>query len=121
MVTHEGALGKVFLNLLLNAAHAIPEGAPGENEVRLAAHTRAEWVIVEVTDSGVGMSPVVREHIFDLFLASEANRSTEFTAGLFLTRAIVQRSGGRIEVESEPARGTTVRVLLPIWREDGAR
>jgi PAS domain S-box-containing protein len=121
VAAHAGALGKVFLNLLRNAAYAIPEGSPEENEVRLAAYLRGERLVVEVTDSGVGMSPVARDHMFDLFLASEANTSPEFTAGLFLCRAIVQRAGGQMEVESEPARGTTVRVLLPVWGEDIVR
>ena len=121
VVAHAGALGKVFLNLLRNAAQAIPDGAPDENEVRLSAYASGERLVVEVTDTGVGMSPVAREHMFDLFLASEANTSPEFTAGLFLCRAIVQRSGGRMEVESEPARGTTVRVLLPVCGDDAVR
>ena len=121
VVAHEGALGKVFLSLLLHAARAIPEGSPEENEIRVAAHVRGGGVVVEVTDSGVGMSPIVREHMFDLFLASEADPSPEFSAGLFLSRAIVERSGGHVEVESEPARGTTVRVVLPACGEDTAR
>ncbi len=121
VVAHEGTLGKVFLDLLLNAAYGIPEGAPEDNEVRVVAYLRGERLVVEVTDSGVGMSPLAREHMFDLFLASEANKSPEFSAGLFLCRAIIERSGGQIEVESEPARGTTVRVLLPLSKEDVVR
>jgi signal transduction histidine kinase len=120
VVAHEGELGKVFLNLLLNAAQAIPEGSPEDNEVRLTAYLRGERLIVEVTDSGVGMSPPMREHIFDLFLANETNKSTEFGPGRFLARAIVLRYGGQIEVESAPARGTTLRVLLPVSKEHAA-
>ena len=118
VVTHEGALGKVFLNLLLGAAHAIPEGSPEDNEIRLAAYLHGERLFVEITDSGVGMSLPMREHMFDLFLANEPNKSPESAAGLFLSRAVVQRYGGSIEVESAPARGTTVRVLLPVSSED---
>jgi signal transduction histidine kinase len=60
----------------------------------------------------------MREHMFDLFLANEPNKSPESAAGLFLSRAVVRRYGGSIEVESAPARGTTVRVLLPVSSED---
>jgi signal transduction histidine kinase len=60
----------------------------------------------------------MREHVFDLFLANEPNKSPESAAGLFLSRAVVQRYGGSIEVESAPARGTIVRVLLPVSSED---
>ena len=113
VLAQDRALRKVFLNLLLHAAHAIPEGSPEDNEIRLDARTRGEHVLVEVTDTGIGMSPQQQEQVLDLFFPARARRATGVGVGLSLCRASVEGCGGSLEVESEPGRGTTVRVLLP--------
>ncbi|XXF80680.1 response regulator [Myxococcaceae bacterium GXIMD 01537] len=110
-------MAQVFLNLLLNAGHAL-EGARGEPRVRVRLRTgpsgQAE---AEVTDSGQGINP---EHLPRLFEPYFTTRPPgEGTGlGLFICRSLVESFGGRIQVESEPGLGTTFRITLPSCAED---
>jgi signal transduction histidine kinase/CheY-like chemotaxis protein len=109
-IDHE--LGQVFLNLLLNAAQAIPEGRARENTIRVEAATDPMgWARIEVRDSGVGMAPEVQKRIFEPFFTTK--RGTGTGLGLAIAHGIVASAGGRIEVESRLGAGTTVRVSLP--------
>ena len=113
----EHRLGQVFLNLILNAAQAIPEGHLAENLVRVAARRGAEdEVLVEVEDTGCGMSPQVLARIFDPFFTT---KPVGFGTGLGLSicHGIVTSAGGRIDVSSRPERGSLFRVRLPVARE----
>lgn len=102
-------LNQVFMNILVNAAHAIEEH--GTITVRTGADGDEVWV--EIEDSGKG---IAREHlnrIFDPFFTTKpVGKGTGL--GLSLSYGIVQKHHGRIEVESEPGRGTTFRVRLPV-------
>ena len=104
-------LGQVFLNLLVNAAQSIPEGAPESNEIRVGARPVGEHLEIIVSDTGVGISPEKLDQIFDPFFTT---RSGGLGLGLALCNSIVQRLGGEIRVASRPGRGTTFRVLLPM-------
>jgi signal transduction histidine kinase/ActR/RegA family two-component response regulator len=106
-------LAQVFLNLLLNAAHAIREGAPSRNEICVRTYTDdAGLVVIEITDTGVGMSAAVQERIFDPFYTLKP--PGEGTGlGLTTALAIVHATGGTITVESTEGRGATFRVKLP--------
>ncbi|AKF81553.1 histidine kinase [Myxococcus fulvus 124B02] len=109
----EGRFGQVFLNLLINAAHAIPEGKPEHNEVRVVLRASGDRVIVEVSDTGVGMTPEVRARIFDPFFTTKpVGEGTGL--GLSICHGIVTGFGGDISVESEVGRGSTFRVSLPV-------
>lgn len=112
----EARLGQVFLNLLINAAHAIPEGRPDENKVRLRARqVDSDRIVVEVQDSGIGVADEVADRIFDPFFSTkEKNLGTGL--GLAICHRIVSDLGGRIEVESAPERGTIFRVHLQVAR-----
>jgi len=108
----EARLGQVFLNLLVNAAHAIPEGAAEANEVRLRVRPAEPGMIaVEVSDTGAGIAPDVIEHVFDPFFTTK-HKSLGTGLGLAICQRIVAGVGGRIEVESQPGQGTVFRVLL---------
>ncbi len=110
----EARLGQVFLNLLINAAQAIPEGEADDHEVRLSAHAAgADMVAVEVHDSGAGIASEVLERIFDPFFTTKP-QNVGTGLGLAICHRIVSGLGGRIEVESEPTRGSVFRVLLPV-------
>jgi PAS domain S-box-containing protein len=113
----DGALGEVFLNLLLEAAHVLPEGSPEENEVRLMASARGEHVIVEVTGDGFGPGLHLAEHGLDSSFSAQARKAGGMGVGLPVCRALLEKCGGRIEVSSESARGTTLRVVLPAMSE----
>lgn len=110
VLARRGELLSVFVNLLVNAAHAFEPGTRGV----IRTHTRAEpgWAIVEISDTGVGISPHVLAKIFDPFFTTKpAGQGTGL--GLSTCQRIVQAAGGRIEVESAPGKGSRFRVLLP--------
>ncbi|MDP9821280.1 PAS domain S-box-containing protein [Nocardioides massiliensis] len=111
-------LERVVLNLLSNAVKFTPDG--GRVTVRLAddgAHA-----VLEVTDTGIGIPADELEQLFERFFRSTLSQHNEIPGtglGLPITRTIVERHGGRIEVDSEVGRGTTVRVRLPARHSDG--
>ncbi len=110
---NESRLGQVFLNLLLNAAHAIPEGETERNEIRVSTRTDAEGrAVVEVRDSGMGIPQEIRERIFDPFFTTKpASEGTGL--GLWICSGILTALGGEVRVDSEIGRGSTFRVTLP--------
>ncbi len=107
-------IGQVFINLLTNAADATGEGG------RIVVRTRrapAGFVTVEVEDDGCGIAPDQLERIFDPFFSTkEVGKGTGL--GLSITYGIVSRHGGRIEVRSEPGRGTCFHIELPVQMRD---
>ncbi|BDG06666.1 PAS domain S-box protein [Anaeromyxobacter oryzae] len=110
----ESRLGQVFMNLVINAAQAIPEGEPARNEVRIATRYDAvtESVVVEISDTGVGIAPEDQRRIFDPFFTTKpVGQGTGL--GLSICHSIVGSLGGDIQVDSAPGRGATFRVRLP--------
>ncbi|MCP3101027.1 PAS domain S-box protein [Myxococcus sp. K15C18031901] len=111
---NEGKLFQVFLNLVINAAHAIEEGQSETNEIRIT--TRPEEgarVMVEVRDTGGGIPPEHLRRIFDPFFTTKsAGLGTGL--GLSICDTIVTALGGHISVESSVGVGTTFRVALHI-------
>jgi PAS domain S-box-containing protein len=110
---NESRLGQVFLNLLLNAAHAIPEGETERNEIRVSTKTDARgYAVIEVRDSGMGIPAEIRERIFDPFFTTKsAGEGTGL--GLWICSGILSALGGEVRVDSEIGRGSTFRVTLP--------
>ena len=111
---NESRLCQVFLNLLLNAAQAIPEGDAKDHEIRVVIReSGAGEVVVEVRDTGVGMSPEVQARIFDPFFTTKpVGEGTGL--GLSICHGIIDSMGGRIGVESQPGKGSTFRVSLGV-------
>ena len=108
----EGRLGQVFLNLLLNAAQAIPDGAAASNEIRLRCFRRDRTVVVEVSDTGRGIPPELQARIFDPFFTTKpVGEGTGL--GLAVCHAIVRGLGGEISVQSAVGKGSTFYVTLP--------
>jgi signal transduction histidine kinase len=103
-------ISAVFSNLLRNAAESLD--GRGLVEVRTSS-SRGE-IVSEVRDNGRGMSADVLERLFEPEFRVEGRRVTTSHWGLFVSRSIILDHGGDIEVESEPGRGTTVRVALPV-------
>ncbi|MCB9175901.1 MAG: sensor histidine kinase [Caldilineae bacterium] len=105
-------LQQVLDNLVSNAIKFTEAG-----EVRLAARREGDWLVIAVSDTGIGISEADRETIFERFrqLDGSFTRRAEGTGlGLAISRHLVRMHGGRIEVESQPGAGSTFRVLLPI-------
>jgi PAS domain S-box-containing protein len=111
--SNESRLGQVFLNLLLNAAHAIPEGGTERNEIRVSTRTDGRgYAVVEVRDTGVGIPPEIRDRIFDPFFTTKpAGEGTGL--GLWICSGILSALGGEITVDSEKGKGSVFRVVLP--------
>ncbi len=101
-------LNQVFMNLLVNASHAIE--AQGTITVRTGADESSLWV--SVSDTGSGIAPENLKRIFEPFFTTKpVGKGTGL--GLSLSYSILQKHGGRLEVESELGRGTTFRITLP--------
>ncbi len=109
----EARLGQVLLNLLVNAAHAIPEGSPLTNEVRVSTRTDGSGrAVVEVADSGSGIAPEHLKRIFEPFFTTKPH-GVGTGLGLWISRNLVSALGGEIQVESTVGAGTVFRVMLP--------
>ncbi|MEO8626808.1 MAG: PAS domain-containing protein [Betaproteobacteria bacterium] len=105
-------INQVFMNLLVNAAHAIEQSGT----ITLRTGQQAEEVWVEIADSGCGITPANLKRIFDPFFTTKpVGKGTGL--GLSLSYAIVQKHHGRIEVRSELGKGTAFRVVLPVRQE----
>ena len=107
-------LGQVALNLLVNAAQAIPDGKATENEIRVVTRMDgAHRVVFEVRDTGCGIPPEIRRHLFEPFLTTKpVGKGTGL--GLSVCHGIVTSLGGEITVESEVGKGSTFRVSIPV-------
>jgi PAS domain S-box-containing protein len=113
---NESRLGQVFLNLLVNAAQAIPEGASARNEIAVRLFPEEGRVVLEVSDTGTGIPPEVLPRIFEPFFTTK--KQGEGTGlGLSICHGIVTGFGGEITVKSVPGKGTTFRVSFPAVEE----
>ncbi|HTY81140.1 MAG TPA: response regulator [Candidatus Bathyarchaeia archaeon] len=102
-------LNEVITNLILNAIDAMPQGGT------LGISTRPEedkHVVLSVADTGVGMPEHVRKRIFDPFFTTKGEVGTGL--GLSVSYSIIQRHGGEMRAESQPGRGTTFTIVLPV-------
>jgi signal transduction histidine kinase/CheY-like chemotaxis protein len=105
-------LGQVALNLLINAAQAIPDGKSESNRIEVRVRATATHSIFEIADTGVGIAPEHLERIFDPFFTTKAV-GVGTGLGLAVSRELVAGYGGTIDVESQLGVGTCMRVALP--------
>ncbi|GAO37391.1 histidine kinase [Sulfuricella sp. T08] len=104
-------LNQVFMNMLVNASHAIGDSGRGSITIRTGAEDEMVWV--EFTDTGKGIPPENLKRIFDPFFTTKpVGKGTGL--GLSLSYGIIEKHQGRIEVESEVGKGTTFRLRLPV-------
>lgn len=109
-------LGQVFLNLILNAAQAIDEGAPDRNEIRIVTRSPADdQVVVEVHDTGSGIPEEIAAHIFEPFVTTKP-LGVGTGLGLSICRRIVTQLGGTLTAAARPEGGSVFRVCLPAAR-----
>jgi two-component system, NtrC family, sensor kinase len=106
-------LTQVFLNIVINAIEAMPDG--GQLWVGTTHHEEQRQVIAAFRDSGPGIKPEIRRHLFEPFHTSKA---TGTGLGLAISYSIIERHSGTIAVENAPDGGTTFIVHLPEYRED---
>jgi PAS domain S-box-containing protein len=110
---NEARLGQVFLNLVVNAAQSMPTGQAEQNEIRVTTSVVGERVVIEVSDTGVGIPPQILGRIFDAFFTTKAV-GVGTGLGLAICQRIVTDMAGTLAVESEMGKGTTFRVSVPI-------
>jgi len=109
----DARLGQVFINLLVNAAQAIPEGKTDINEIRIVTSTDTDGrAVVEIRDTGPGMAPALMARIFDPFFTTKPV-GIGTGLGLAICHNIISSMGGEISVSSEVGKGTAFRVVLP--------
>ena len=119
-----GELNQVFLNLIVNAAHAIGDvvGDSAERKGKIVVNTRrdGDWVEIRIADTGTGIPEEIRGRIFDpFFTTKDVGRGTG--QGLAIAHnVVVDKHGGTLRVESEVGKGTTFIVRLPIESVDSA-
>lgn len=110
---NEGRLGQVFVNVILNAIQAIPEGDYSNNYIRISTAIEGDRVVIAISDTGVGMPIEVERRLFTPFFTTKpAGVGTGL--GLAIAHRIVTDYGGTIECHTELHRGTTFRIRLPI-------
>src|SRR5207245_9342916 len=102
-----GGLREALMNLVFNAVDALPLGGA----IDLVARHEAAHIVIEVTDSGVGIPPQVKTRIFEPFFSTKGERGTGL--GLAQVFGIVEQHRGEVAVESTPGQGTTVRLTFP--------
>ncbi|HOX42631.1 MAG TPA: ATP-binding protein [Myxococcota bacterium] len=104
----EGDLQRAYLNLLLNAETAMPEGG----ELRLSTATDGDWIVTRVADTGRGIPPENLERVFEPFFTTKDNWKGA-GLGLWVVYQTVQEHGGSVAIESQLGRGTVVTFRLP--------
>ncbi len=114
---------QVLFNILINSAEGMPRG--GEIKISVRKEPFTEFIperlscVIEITDTGEGISKVVLPKIFDPFYTTKKDkRGTGL--GLYISKIIVNNHGGDIIVESEKGKGTTVKIILPIKEREVA-
>ena len=106
-------LKQVLLNLLTNAADA----CEGSGVITITTEARGRSLVVHVADNGTGISPAAMPHIFEPFFTTKPElKGTGL--GLSVSYGIIKKHGGHIEVESEPGKGATFSVFLPLTSTD---
>jgi len=113
---HVGELNQVFLNLVVNAAHAIGDVVKGTEQkgiIRVATRVDGDDVVISISDSGAGIPEHVRAKIFEpFFTTKEVGKGTG--QGLAIARSVVvEKHGGTLSFETSPGRGTTFFVRIP--------
>jgi CheY-like chemotaxis protein len=113
IMASESEVREALINLVLNAADALPDGGRITLRVRrqaVDARFAKPMVVVEVNDDGVGMDENTRNHCLEPFFTTKGERGTGL--GLAMVYGIAQRHGAELQVDSEPGKGTTIRLLF---------
>jgi CheY-like chemotaxis protein/anti-sigma regulatory factor (Ser/Thr protein kinase) len=101
-------LREVLVNMIYNSIDAIPSGG----EIRMSSQEINGRVVLSIADNGIGMTPEVKSRLFDPFFTTKGKGGTGM--GMAVSFGIIRRHNGTIDVESEPGRGTTFRISLPL-------
>ena len=111
---NEAELREALANLVFNAIDAIPK----RGTITLRTEVQGRWLVITVSDDGVGMTEEVRARCLEPFFSTKENEGTGL--GLGSVYGIVRRHDGEIDIQSEPGRGTSVSISLPLERKGKA-
>ncbi len=117
-----GQMEQILVNLAVNARDAMPDGGTLRIETTNGQHSEAagtdlaRFVCVTVSDTGVGMTQEVKEHLFEPFFTTK-DKDKGTGLGLATVYGMVQQNGGRVEVDSTPGMGSRFRIMFPEVRE----
>ncbi len=112
-------LQQVFLNILLNSIQSMPEGGKLHLKTSLNNGDRSRsihWVLVEISDTGIGIESKYLDKIFDPFFTTKG-WGDGTGLGLSISYGIIKEHGGNIDVKSSPGEGTLVRTTLPVPKD----
>ena len=113
VLANEARLGQVILNLIVNAAHALPDGDAARQEIRITAAREGDRVSLVVSDTGPGIEPAIAGRIFEPFFTTKpVGQGTGL--GLWVSRRVIGELGGSIELLPSTGKGAAFRVLLPV-------
>jgi len=121
LVGIESELREALTNLILNAVDAIPTGGAITVRTRVGSRSPSEpptHILLEVGDTGVGMSEETRKRCLEPFYSTKGKRGTGL--GLAMVYGVMERHSGQIDIQSELGHGTIIRLILPIRRLPGA-
>jgi signal transduction histidine kinase len=121
LVGIESELREALTNLIMNAVDAIPTGGTITVRTRVGSRSPSEsptHVLLEVGDTGIGMSEETRKRCLEPFYSTKGKRGTGL--GLAMVYGVMERHSGQIDIQSELGHGTTIRLILPIRRLPGA-
>jgi signal transduction histidine kinase len=108
-----GQLNQVFMNLLVNAAHAIED----HGDIGIKTYVEGEYLVVEISDTGKGISEENKRKIFEPFFTTKSvGKGTGL--GLAISHSIIEEHKGKIDLQSEVGKGTTFKISLPINSEE---
>jgi CheY-like chemotaxis protein len=110
IAANEGELREALVNLIFNAVDAIPR----RGTITIGTEVQGRWLVITVTDDGVGMTPEVKARCMEPFFTTKADQGTGL--GLGSVYGIVRRHEGEIDIQSERGRGTSVAVSIPLER-----
>lgn len=118
----ESEIREALTNLIMNAVDAIPNGGTITVRTRVGSHGSVDsaptHVLLEVTDSGVGMTEEIRKRCLEPFFSTKGKRGTGL--GLAMVYGVMERHGGQIQIDSEVGKGTGIKLIFPIRSIIGA-
>jgi signal transduction histidine kinase/ActR/RegA family two-component response regulator len=116
-----GELTQILVNLLVNAAQALPVGKAKENRIELRTLRDSAEVVLQISDTGPGVDQEIRDRVFEPFVTTRPAERGNTGLGLFVTHNLVTSAGGTIRLmESAPSWGASFEIRLPVARPDTA-
>jgi signal transduction histidine kinase len=107
----KGKLHQVLFNIVLNAIDAMPDGGSLFLRTRKEQQQGQDMLVIEVEDTGIGIDPALKDRIFGPYFTTKGKEGSGI--GLFIASTIIREHKGKIEVASDPGKGTLFTIMLP--------